>query len=87
MAAAPDDRIRPPLAPAANAATPRSISAGSRESSGLIVTLSGGVAENNTASCAMPVAMAGSRSTRHARDVRRDLLEQLQPFAAHAILE
>ena len=35
----------------------------------------------------IPAAMAGIPKDRHSRHVRRDLLEQLQPFRAHAVFE
>ena len=53
-------RIRPPPGSLANAATPRSISSGSRTSSGFTAIPSDGATENRTASCAMPVGVEAS---------------------------
>ena len=35
----------------------------------------------------IPEAMVGIPKDRHSRHARRDLLEQLQPFSAHAVFE
>src|SRR5262245_39783668 len=77
--------IRPPLAPRANAATPRSISSGSRRPTGLTSTPSDGATECIAASCAIPVGCVGSRRT--TARVTLGVLEQFEQFAAHAIFE
>ena len=65
----------------------RSISPASRMLIGLTSTLSDGATAWMTANWPVPGAYAGSRRTASSRHVRRDLLEQFQPFPGHAEFE
>ena len=72
---------------AAKAATARSISPASRTLTGLTSTLSDGATAWMAPNWARPEANGGIPKHRRARHVRRDLLEQLQPFPADAVFE
>ncbi len=79
--------IRPPFGERAKAATARSISPASRMLTGLTSTLSDGATAWMTPNWLVPVALGGIPKDRRPRHARRDLLEQLQPFPAHAVFE
>ena len=71
----------------AKAATARSISPASRTLIGLTSTPSDGATAWIAPHWPMPAAIGGITKHRRARHARRDLLEQLQPFTAEAVLE
>ena len=79
--------IRPPFGARANAATARSISAASRTSTGLTSIPSDGATAWIAANWPAPAAYGRIAKYGHSRHARRDLLEQLQPFAAQAVFE
>ena len=79
--------IRPPFGERAKAATARSISPASRTLTGFTSTLSDGATAWMAANWPIPEAMVGIPKDRRSRHARRDLLEQLQPFPAHAVFE
>ena len=59
----------------------------SRTSIGLTSTPSDGATDWIAPNWPIPVAYGGIPKDRHSRHARRDLLEQLQPFRAHAVFE
>ena len=79
--------IRPPFGARANAVTARSISPASRTSTGLISTPNDGATDCIAANWPIPAGHGGIPKDRRSRHARRDLLEQLQPFRAHAVFE
>src|SRR5205814_3069366 len=77
--------IRPQVDPRANAVTSRSISLASRRSSGLNSTPNEGATDWIEANWPIPAGIVASRRTAARVTSRRDLFEQLQPFAADAV--
>ena len=65
----------------------RSISPASRILTGLTSTPSDGATAWIAPNWPVPVAMDGIPKDRHSRHAGRDLLEQFQPFSAHAVFE
>ncbi len=79
--------IRPPFEERANAVTARSISPASRTPTGLSSTPNDGATAMIAPNCPMPPGIGGIPQYRRSRHARRDLLEQPQPFPAHAVFE
>ena len=82
-----DVTIRPPFEARANAVMARSISAASRTSIGLTSTPERRRHGLDYGELADPGGIGGIAQDGRSRHARRDLLEQLQPFAANAVLE